>query len=238
MENSEQQTHILNLGKEFVKKLDLEPGVDTFSRWMAHYIAEKMTAMETAAGKEKDDEARECYDTILKLWAHRAALPNGLRPFESFEPIFTTLHKLSPDRKESYFYRDNRDGHHRKFKATKAEKEIADWMTMANDIDFAARDCLRFVIVQAAKTAKDESTRIWIENSIELKDTDEPKAVRIIFKDFSGADLDDFMGGQTNKYEIEELKTEISKLEKAESLLRKLISDKRKQLEKLRSSKA
>lgn len=233
MENLEQQTRILNLGKEFVKKLGLEPGVDTFSRWMAHYIAEKMTAMETASGRAKDDAARECYDTILKLWAHRATLPNGLRPFESFEPIFTALHKLSPNGQGSYFYRANYTSHQQKLNATEPEKEIASWMRMAEEVDFAARTCLRFVITQAAGIARDKSTKVWIENSMELKDADESKAVQIIFKDFSGADLDYILGGQTRKYEIEELKTKIAKLEMVEQLLHQIILNEKRELEKV-----
>ena len=42
MEQSEQQKAILELGKLFVKELDLEKSVDTLSRWMAHYVAEKI----------------------------------------------------------------------------------------------------------------------------------------------------------------------------------------------------
>lgn len=216
-----------------MKKLGLEPGVDTFSRWMAHYIAEKMTAMETASGKAKEDAAEECYDTILKLWAHRAALPNGLRPFESFEPIFAALHKLSPDRQESFFYRANYTRHKRKSKATQPEKEIEEWISMADEVDFAARTCLRFVITQATGIAQDQSTKVWITNSVEMKDNDESKAVRIIFKDFSGADLDDLMGGQTRKYEIEDLETKIARLEKVKRLLHQIILNEKRELEKL-----
>jgi hypothetical protein len=42
MENLEPQEKVINLGKLFVQELKLEPGVDTFSRWMAHYLAEKI----------------------------------------------------------------------------------------------------------------------------------------------------------------------------------------------------
>jgi hypothetical protein len=43
MESSETLDKIINLGKLFVKEFKLELGVDTFSIWMAHYLAEKIT---------------------------------------------------------------------------------------------------------------------------------------------------------------------------------------------------
>ncbi len=103
MENSELQEQIINLGKLFVQELKLDPGVDTFSKWMAHYIAEKMKVAEQALSDEDKKEAeKECFETILALWKHRWSLPSRKRPSEEFEPILKTLERLNPDAKEIF----------------------------------------------------------------------------------------------------------------------------------------
>ena len=38
---------VLDLGRALVEELGLDPGVDTLSRWMAHYIAELIEDAET-----------------------------------------------------------------------------------------------------------------------------------------------------------------------------------------------
>lgn len=43
----------MNLGKALVKELNLDPGVDTTARWMAHYIAEQIERAENSTGAEK-----------------------------------------------------------------------------------------------------------------------------------------------------------------------------------------
>lgn len=53
MEDSEIQKRTMNLGKALVKELNLDPGVDTTARWMAHYIAEQIERAENSTGAEK-----------------------------------------------------------------------------------------------------------------------------------------------------------------------------------------
>ena len=73
---------VLALGKKLVDELGLEQSVDTLGRWMAHYIAEKMEAAESATGEARDRKMSECSDAILKLWAHRSELPNASTPVQ------------------------------------------------------------------------------------------------------------------------------------------------------------
>lgn len=106
METSEQQKKIINLGKQFVDELGLDSGVDTFSKWMAHYIAEKMTlAEQLPVGDNKNAVEKECFDIILTLWKHRWLLPSGKRPLEDFELILKLFKKLDPDNPEPFLYR-------------------------------------------------------------------------------------------------------------------------------------
>ena len=59
---------VLALGKKIVDELDADRPVDTLSRWMAHYIAEKIEDAETATDESRDRKMSECSDAILKLW--------------------------------------------------------------------------------------------------------------------------------------------------------------------------
>lgn len=103
MENSLPQKKIIDLGKAIVKELELDPGVDTLAKWMAHYIATKIELAEHLAGEEKISTEKECFEAILKLWEHRWSIPSN-RPFlKDFEPLLETLDKLNPN-KEMPFY--------------------------------------------------------------------------------------------------------------------------------------
>ena len=94
----------ISLGNEIVKELKLEPGGNTLSRWMAHYIAEKIAASENMEGAEKSDAELKCFETILSLWQHLSAFPDGRRPFESFEPIFRALGCLDPESTDPFYF--------------------------------------------------------------------------------------------------------------------------------------
>jgi hypothetical protein len=105
MEDLRQQEQIINLGKSLVKELGIENGTDTLSRWMSHFLADKISLAERLPdGNEKANVQKECFEVILKLWAHRWELPRGKRPFERFEPILDVLRKINPEREDSFFF--------------------------------------------------------------------------------------------------------------------------------------
>lgn len=103
MENSLTQKKIIDLGKSIVKELDLDPGVDTLAKWMAHYIAAKIELAENLAGEGKVTAEKECFEAILKLWEHRWSIPSNKPFLKDFEPLLETLDKLNPN-KEMPFY--------------------------------------------------------------------------------------------------------------------------------------
>ena len=72
---------VVELGRQIVKELGLEPSVDTLGRWMAHHLAELLNRAENAPDEEKDAARRECSDLIVELWIHRASLPTNRRPW-------------------------------------------------------------------------------------------------------------------------------------------------------------
>jgi hypothetical protein len=75
MESSERSQEILSLGNKLVEELKLADSNDTLSRWMAHYLAELMTQAESATGEAKANLEKQCFETILKIWANRGITP-------------------------------------------------------------------------------------------------------------------------------------------------------------------
>ena len=157
METSEQLTKIINLGKQFVNELGLEPGVDTFSKWMAHYLAEKMALIEQLpSGEDKSAVEKECFETILKLWEHRWLLPSGKRPLEDFEPILKVLKRLDPENPEPFFHRHFEQNLLTSEHKGPEAKEITDYIGIVIKIDKIARSWIEFALHEVAQKAKSE----------------------------------------------------------------------------------
>ncbi len=162
--NSETQKRAISLGKTLVQELGLEPGVDTLSRWMAHYVAERIALTENVVGAEKAEAEQQCFDTILKLWEHRAVLPNGRYPFKNFEPLFKTLSRLNPDNSQTYYFDNSHFQEADSDDASKIEPdEVQSWISMALSVDAVARILIDFALKQAAYNAEDERTVAWIK---------------------------------------------------------------------------
>jgi len=181
MASSEIRKRIINLGKAIVEELGLDPGVDTLARWMAHYIAEQMTTAENATGDDKIEAEQRCFETILKLWQHRSSLPNGRRPFESFEPVFRALARLDPENPTPYFYSNPNFRSSEPDDSGEDSDEVQQWLDVARGIDQAARVWLEYVFHQAALNATDEKTITWLENAVGLPAGDDISIIVRLF---------------------------------------------------------
>src|SRR5688500_17354258 len=95
---------ILQLGKRIVKALESDPPADMLGLWMAHYVAELMSAAVNAVDEDRPIKLRQCADVIFAFWTHRNRLPNGIRPFEEFESLFRALENLDPDSTAPGYY--------------------------------------------------------------------------------------------------------------------------------------
>ncbi|WP_430811597.1 MULTISPECIES: hypothetical protein [unclassified Carboxylicivirga] len=224
MENLKQQEQIINLGKLFVKELKLEPGVDTFSRWMAHYLAEKITLAEQSEGQEKATLNKECFEIILKLWEHRNSLPSGNRPFQNFEPIIEFLSKLNMEREHPLFFNSIPENQLDDFEKNNLDYEsVKDWTNIAKEIDKTAKIWIEFALGQAANKAANERTKEWIDNAVNMPESADSSIIsklvdlKISFDDKE--EMDDF----SKKYAIEKLKDGISRLQKFDKLNKLLI---------------
>ena len=148
MEKSEVQQRAINLGKLLVNELQLEPSVDTLGRWMAHYLAIKMSEAEIATGKEKILLEKECFEIILKIWSHRWKMPDYSKPFRNFESIFDFLVKLNPDRDRTLYFDDT--NYNKTKTSTKKLSKNEEWLEIAKDVDKCARICIDQALNNAA----------------------------------------------------------------------------------------
>ena len=95
MENLKVQLEIIELGKTIVEELNLDPGVDTLSKWMAHYLAELIINIENCeSDEEKNNLRKECCDIILKIWKHKEFFPQSVRPLTNLKPVIQVLEAL------------------------------------------------------------------------------------------------------------------------------------------------
>jgi hypothetical protein len=159
MEHSTQSNAILQLGKQLTRELDLDQTTDTLGRWMAHYIAELIHAVENATND--DDRAlklKACSDAILSVWKHRHELPSGKRPFERLEPILKALERLDPaNDKARYFDMPRVSGD-----ATQNDNAADVLLTLVDTLDYSARLLIRHFLTQVAREAIDQKAA-WIE---------------------------------------------------------------------------
>lgn len=76
-------------------------------RWLAHHLADLMSAADGAAGRQKEQAERNAVDVILRLWMHRRALPSPVDPLGGYREAIAVLGRLMPDANPWQRYRHN-----------------------------------------------------------------------------------------------------------------------------------
>lgn len=147
----------MDLGRALVRELGLDPGYDTLTHWMAHYIAELIKDAEAASAEDRSEKLAKCAETILAIWKHRYVLPNGKRPFEEFEPIFRAIESLDPDDDSVRYFRALRNASDKSEVDTGAKK----WLELAGGLDYSAKVLIRYCLEQASQDALDKSQE-WV----------------------------------------------------------------------------
>ena len=85
------------LGSAIVAELRLDTRGELLQRWMAHHLAETIQAAELAAGTKKTKLERDAVNLILKLWSHRAVLPESVDPLSGCREALDILRRLQPE---------------------------------------------------------------------------------------------------------------------------------------------
>ncbi|MEZ5573737.1 MAG: hypothetical protein R3E64_17225 [Halioglobus sp.] len=189
---------------------------------MAHYIAEKMSAISSARGKAKATAQRECYEAILVLWDYQGRFPNNIRPFRNFDPIFRAMAHIDPNKTTPSFFRiENRD--------KQAPDEIEQAIEFITNLDAAARIMISFFVRESILHASDESTLEWLKGINGVAKSDEARIILQLLPE-----LDD---KETAQVKIEKRKIELSehinRLEAFEGLSSLIKSVFKAELEKL-----
>ena len=136
----------------------MESSTDTLGRWMAHYVAELMHAVTNAASEECEAARSRCCEAILKLWTHRAGLPDGKRPFEALEPIIRALESLDPENDTPRYFHTIRGT----IDESDEGRETQSLIKFVDNVDIAARVLIGEVLSDAARSAIDRS-KTWVE---------------------------------------------------------------------------
>jgi hypothetical protein len=91
----------LELGRLLASELE---HTDTLGRWIAHYLAERMTRLQQKTESERAIAEAEVVDLILRLWALRRQLPGGRLPLAEVDEVEAAIARLAPGRRPwAYF---------------------------------------------------------------------------------------------------------------------------------------
>lgn len=213
---------MLDLGRALVDELGLDPGVNTLSRWMAHYIAKLIEDAETAEGEDRASKLAKCADAILDLWKHSHYWSNGKRPFEDLEPIRRALESLDPTDDTPRYFRSQR----MMADKTKQNAETKDWLKLANGFDYTAKALIRYCLTQAAQNALDKS-KDWVAlaEKAGLEDDIDFSVVR-----FLSAENDPLKMSKPDDIQRELFEDRIGRLDEFKKMAEALASDMRRQL--------
>jgi hypothetical protein len=175
---------IMSLGTKLTKELGLDEGLDTLSRWMAHYIAELIQDAENADGDEKSAKLDRCIDAILALWRHRYELPHGKRPFDDIEPILRTLESLDPENDMPMHFRSIGLQNTRI-----AEDDPAQyWLKVIEGLDYSSKILIKYCLTKAAeKTLKRSEEWVELAEAAGIEECVDSIVIRLI------ADENDFL---------------------------------------------
>jgi len=160
MESFDRSKAVIELGKRIVVGLKL--GDDVTAQWMAHLVAEKISAAEDAPETVRDTAVAECVDVILKLWAHRYTLPPYMRPLRELDPLLRTLNSLGVNEADELRFFARPPSREELEGATEDEKKLFEF---AIGIDHAARELIRHALSVAAERSIDV-VKPWLEEAV------------------------------------------------------------------------
>ena len=160
---------VLELGK--LLAAGLEP-YDVLGRWISHHVAELINQAETAPEQQRPEAEVRAREAILQLWEHRAAMPSGARPFESFEYAIAGLARLGDDRPWAYSrILDPEEG------ADDTMLEANLFLKAALELERSIHDVLLACFGLASGVAQVKEGP-WLTLSREIFETEELKAAR------------------------------------------------------------
>lgn len=123
---------------------------------MINYLAEQIDMAETTSSQETK---RKCFETIIKLWESRSSFPNGARPFESLEPVFSVLDSLNTESSIPRYYINRVPEKN----WSQEDESVIKRLEMIKMLDSNARVLISFLLEQAVDEAVTDEAREWID---------------------------------------------------------------------------
>lgn len=153
---------MLELGKLLAAELEQ---TDTLGRWIAHYLAERLTSLEQKAGPERPTAEAEVADLILRLWSLRRQLPGSRLPLAEVDEVEAAIARLTPGRRPwAYFGAFAADA-----EPSTEETETSTTLKAALLIDRLAGDLVHGLIGRAAALAEEDGAA-WTKQAEKIGD--------------------------------------------------------------------
>lgn len=153
---------MLELGKLLAAELEQ---TDTLGRWIAHYLAERMTSLEQNTGSERGIAEAKVADLILRLWSLRRQLPGGRLPLAEVDEVEAAIERLTPGRRPwAYFGAFAADT-----EPSPEETETNTTLKAALLVDRLAGDLVHGLIGRAAALAEEDGAA-WTKQAEKIGD--------------------------------------------------------------------
>lgn len=153
---------MLELGKLLAAELEQ---TDTLGRWIAHYLAERMTSLEQNTGSERGIAEAQVADLILRLWSLRRQLPGGRLPLAEVDEVEAAIERLTPGRRPwAYFGAFAADT-----EPSPEETETNTTLKSALLVDRLAGDLVHGLIGRAAALAEEDGAA-WTKQAEKIGD--------------------------------------------------------------------
>jgi hypothetical protein len=140
---------------------------------MAHYVAEKISAAESATDDDRAAKEEAAAEAILALWQRHSGLPGDRPPMQAFERVFSALDRLAEPQDPWNFYRPFPE----ETEPSADDATSNALLLLALKLEDSARQIVRALVAEAAATALDREAE-WVRLSENLTENDERKAIR------------------------------------------------------------
>lgn len=138
---------------------------DTLGRWIAHYVAERMTSLQQKTGSERALAEAEVADLILRLWSLRRQLPGGRLPLAEVDEVEAAIARLTPGRRPwAYFGVFSADT-----EPSTEETETSTTLKAALLVDRLSGDLVHGLIGRAAALAEEDDAA-WTKQAEKIGD--------------------------------------------------------------------
>lgn len=165
---------MLQLGELLVSEME---HTDVLGRWIAHYLAERMTGLGEKADNERASAEAEVVDLILRLWGLRRHLPGRRVPLAGVDEVEEAIARLAPGRRAwAYFGAFARDT-----EPSAEATEASTTLSAALLVDRLAGDLVHGLVGYAAELAEGDEAA-WVTLAEEIGDVALRRVRRVRFE--------------------------------------------------------